>query len=87
MSIAEDLSGRRFGKWVVIKLHSITKTHDRIWVCKCGCGNIRNVRSGHLKAGRSSKCQSCAGLDKKKAKLNKDILDIEALLDTEGFDD
>lgn len=55
-----DLSGRRFGKWQVIKradtyISKRGKTSVR-WLCRCDCGNERVVTGDHLRAGQSLSC-------------------------------
>ena len=45
-----DLSGRRFGRLSVIRLHPVrTKCRNARWVCLCDCGNEAIVSSGGLK--------------------------------------
>ena len=55
----EDLTGRRFGKLVVISIDPdyVPKSgrHAR-WLCKCDCGNYKTVQSNHLKDGSQSAC-------------------------------
>lgn len=54
-----DLSGRRFGRWVVIEVSgtgtSITDGNYR-WKCRCDCGTERTVKSQNLIGGRSNSC-------------------------------
>lgn len=56
----EDLSGRRFGKLVVIEEDGFfTKTNGkraRLWKCKCDCGNITRVQHSYLKSGDTNSC-------------------------------
>ena len=52
-----DLTGQRFGKLVVIGLSSTGgKNKPAIWNCKCDCGRFTNVRSCHLRGGRTRSC-------------------------------
>jgi hypothetical protein len=46
-----DLSGRRFGRWVVR-----TSGGNRTWDCVCDCGTRRVVRGNHLSSGASKSC-------------------------------
>lgn len=50
-----DLTGKRFGLLTVIK-----KTKDKsgktVWECRCDCGNIKYVTTGHLNAGSTKSC-------------------------------
>lgn len=50
-----DLTGRRFGKWTVIK-----KTANKKWLCRCKCGTKRVKSEFDLERGRSTQCQQCA---------------------------
>lgn len=52
---AEDLTGRRFGRLVVVeRVSNIGK--DRAWSCQCDCGKKTVVRSRHLKHGCVVSC-------------------------------
>lgn len=65
----EDLTGKRFGKLVVLK-----KTNERTacgcvkWLCKCDCGNFKTVGSSDLRTGKTL---SCGCLSKEKLKLGQ----------------
>ena len=57
---AADLSGRRFGRLLVIH-----RTHDHVgpaghksvqWACRCDCGDIAIVMSANLSRGTSRSC-------------------------------
>lgn len=59
-AIYEDLTGRKFGNWTVLK-----RTVDRfypsggraqMWECLCACGTVRVVAGNMLKAGISQSC-------------------------------
>ena len=57
-----DLTGQRFGAWMVIsycgyKRYSGTTTH--YWSCRCDCGSEHAVTGGSLRAGRSTRCVAC----------------------------
>jgi hypothetical protein len=56
---ALDLTGRQFGKWIVLSLAD-TLGNDRRWFCKCECGVIKPVQVGNLMNGNSTQCRSCA---------------------------
>ena len=52
----EDLTGRRFGKWTVLKLdHHNTRPRSR-WICRCDCGRVFPVYATNLKSGHSKSC-------------------------------
>lgn len=52
-----DLTGKKFGKWKVIK-RKIIKNRT-YWYCKCECGNTGNIMSSTLNSGHSKSC-GCA---------------------------
>lgn len=54
-----DLSGKRFGKWVVSDKWEIDITRNRAWWCKCDCGLEKWVRAQYLKNGTSTQCVKC----------------------------
>lgn len=54
--MSHDLTGKKFGRWVVISFDSITTHYEKLWLCKCLCGNERVVKSGSLKSGKSKSC-------------------------------
>ncbi len=55
-----DLTGRKFGKWVVLPRNDV-EPNDRHsnWLVQCECGRLRVVASQDLLTGRSSSC-GCA---------------------------
>lgn len=51
-----DLTGKRFGKWTVIKRSGINSSGTAMWLCECDCGTIRAVRGTILRNGMSESC-------------------------------
>ena len=50
-----DLTGQRFGRLVV--LEDAGRSHGSpLWKCKCDCGEIKSVTSGHLVNGDTRSC-------------------------------
>ena len=58
-----DLTGKRFGKLTVIGESPNKKWGQRIWVCKCDCGNTVEVCGGNLKSGHTNSC-GCINLER-----------------------
>ena len=59
MSKIIDLTGQRFGKYLVLERDNTKpkgKTCKVYWVCQCNCGNIKSVRADHLKSGKTLSC-------------------------------
>lgn len=47
-----DISGQVFGRFKVLKYNPKRKR----WLCRCSCGTIKHIRSGHLRSGRIVSC-------------------------------
>lgn len=65
-----DLTGKRFGKWVVLGVGGRTKNNQIMWNCLCDCGTNKDVRGGDLREGKSKGC----GCDRSEStiKFNKE---------------
>lgn len=61
--MAEDLTGKHFGKWTV--LAPSEKSH--YYRCRCDCGVIKDVYASSLRLGKSHSCLSCANRKQKPA--------------------
>lgn len=52
-----DLTEKTFGRWMVLSItDKRTSSGGIIWVCKCKCGEIREVAADTLKRGTSKSC-------------------------------
>lgn len=56
-----DLTGRRFGKWTVIRRATVEEQavyadHQTLWFCRCDCGSEGLVASASLRKGKSRSC-------------------------------
>lgn len=51
--------GERFGHFVVVDAAPPTSSGQSRWLCTCGCGEVRAVRSNSLRSGKSRSC-GCA---------------------------
>jgi hypothetical protein len=51
----QDLTGRRFGKLVVLEISEIAETRQK-WLCLCECGNSSLVRGEYLRSGETRSC-------------------------------
>ena len=54
-----DLTGQRFGKLLVSSFISMGRNYQRVWLCKCDCGGIKQVTSSDLRSGNVKSC-GCA---------------------------
>ena len=66
-TIAEDLTGQRFGKMVAVNRVASQNGRTR-WLCQCDCGNTCIVPTLELKSGRTKSCGChrtyCSGREK-----------------------
>jgi len=58
MATGIDLSGRTFGRWIVLEEAERRGPggHRRYWLCRCECGSEREVFHGSLQSGASQSC-------------------------------
>ena len=64
--LANDLTGKKFGKLEVIGVHD-TVGRKTYYVCQCDCGNVKVVRSDSLISGAT---KSCGCIKKEQGKTN-----------------
>lgn len=60
-------NGQRFERLTVLRHVGRDAHSNRIWECRCDCGNIAVVRASHLKSGFR---RSCGCLQREQRKLN-----------------
>lgn len=53
---AEDLTEQRFGKVTVLSRVANNKHGRAVWLCKCDCGNEKEIPAANLKSGRTTSC-------------------------------
>ena len=58
-----DLTGRRFGRLLVVERTNKRSYGSAVYLCKCDCGNFTEVRSGQLASGRHTKSCGCLQRD------------------------
>lgn len=51
-----DLTGKRFGRLVVLKMDHINRHQQSMWKCRCDCGETIVTSGSTLKGGRSRSC-------------------------------
>lgn len=56
--------GATFGDWTVLNFVRLSKHNANLWLCKCNCGNERQVIASNLRTGKSL----CCGCRKLKTK-------------------
>jgi len=57
-----DLAGKRFGRWLVLRLdpYSRGRRGGPRWICRCECGKQCSVIGAALRHNHSTQCQKCA---------------------------
>ena len=55
----DDLTGKRFGSWIVLRLESVNSARARHWFCRCDCGKEEVVRGATLTKGAAVGCSTC----------------------------
>lgn len=58
MAQRQDLTGNQYGDLLVLKF-SKSFNHNRLWLCKCSCGNICEKSSDQLSAKNTAKHCGC----------------------------
>ncbi len=51
-----DITGHRFGRWLVITQNGNNKGGGALWMCRCDCGVTRSVLGADLRKGKSTNC-------------------------------
>jgi len=51
-----DLTGKRFGHWLVLRQGPTVSNKKISWLCRCDCGQELFVRAGNLVRGISTSC-------------------------------
>jgi hypothetical protein len=59
-SVAIDLTGHRYGHWLVLRRDGVGRSRAPMWKCRCECGNCdgaeRRVAGSNLRDGKSQSC-------------------------------
>lgn len=66
----KNLTGKRFGKLVVMEKVGSNKWGNVLWKCICDCGNIKTYPSGKLTSGSSNNC-GCITSEIRRQKASK----------------
>lgn len=51
-----NLTGRRFGRWLVVEVFGASPDGNYRWICRCDCGTEKDVKSQNLMNGCSKSC-------------------------------
>lgn len=63
-----DLTGRTFGRWTVLKRAPAPNRRAKsvYWYCRCACGNESRIQGNSLRNGRSTRCQDCNAIGRRR---------------------
>jgi len=67
-----DLTGKRFGRLVVIGSRKKTNPKTFLWLCKCYCGNEKYVHHSSLISGKTVSC-GCYAKENNRNRIIKDF--------------
>lgn len=56
---ARDLTGKTFGKLIVLRANGIKPKRGILWLCMCECGHTFNVLGSSLRGGQQA-CRACS---------------------------
>ena len=56
MSRFIDITGHRFGRLIVIQSANIDARRNKLWLCRCDCGNEKIIGGTNLQWGRIESC-------------------------------
>lgn len=56
MAKTVDLTGRKFGRWTVLSKAGKDKRGSTMWLCRCECGSVKEIRHSSLTSGNSRSC-------------------------------
>lgn len=51
-----EMTGQRFGRWLVIECAGKNPKNERVWLCRCDCGTEKVLVGTTLRLGRSLSC-------------------------------
>lgn len=57
----EDLTGRKFSRWTVLRRDGNDSSRNARWLCRCECGHEGRVSSDALRHGGSQSCGCIVG--------------------------
>lgn len=61
MSELNNLAGKKFGSWLVLKLtksYKLNSSKQTYWLCRCKCGKEKEINSYSLNIGKSKSCNT-----------------------------
>lgn len=62
-----EMTGRQFGRLQVERYARTTKADGAVWLCKCSCGNSKEIAGKSLRRGITVSC-GCATVERNKSR-------------------
>ena len=51
-----DLAGKKFGRLTLIEVIGVNLSKQRIWKCRCDCGQEHSASQAHITKGKTTSC-------------------------------
>ncbi len=76
---AENMTGKRYGKLIVLRRAEKIEGKRVQWVCQCECGNTFVAQSRYLKSGQTKSCGCLKGGQINEMRQKEMFMDSESL--------
>lgn len=73
-----DLTGKKFGRLLVLRKAEEKRGKEIVWVCQCDCGKEHHVAGSDLRSGKTKSC-GCYKTDYNKSKQGPWFIDLTGL--------
>ena len=70
----KDLTGKKFGRLLVLSKDNNNKSKRIRFLCRCDCGNIISAQANHLVDGSIKNCINCKITSKGEEKVSVKLL-------------
>ena len=67
-----DLTGKRFGRLLILQRGKTSLVNGSYWICQCDCGNLKEIRQNSILQGLT---KSCGCLNKNTDKRRKSMIE------------
>ena len=69
-----DLTGKRFGRLIVVSFSHVDAMRHAMWNCVCDCGGEKVIKGKFLRSGASSSCGCYAKEQRNKANSQRKLI-------------
>lgn len=60
-----DETGKKYGKWTVLKKIDNPKKNGALYLCECECGTQKEILGKRLRAGETTQCANCQHISRR----------------------